>query len=99
MSSYYDDSCSSRDEINWLRRQLEGFVDNRVVFFTKGGIHVEGTIRRVRSEFVELIPTTDNPVEVVEVESNSTGDALENFLNFYLRISDIVGFGLESLGD
>ena len=92
-----NDSRSDHDERSWLHRQLESFKDNRVVFFTKGGIHVEGTIRRVRKDFVELIPTTDNPVERVEVESNATGHTLEEFLNFFLRIDDIVGFGLESL--
>ena len=51
MSSKHNDSRSS-----WLHKQLECFKDNRVVFFMKGGIHVEGTIRRVRKDFVELIP-------------------------------------------
>jgi hypothetical protein len=87
------------DRNDWIREKLEGFIDSRVVIFTKGGTHTEGTVRDVRKDFVVLVPTINTTFEAVEVESNDQGDTLENFLKYFIRLDDIVGFGQETLGD
>jgi hypothetical protein len=82
---------------SFIKEQLLGCLrDTRVVLFLRGGVHVEGTVRRVHADFVELVRTDG---ESVEVESNDNGDTLETFNKFFVRIIDIVGFGQEIAED
>ncbi|MFJ7978676.1 hypothetical protein ACIQZI_24210, partial [Peribacillus sp. NPDC096379] len=53
-----------------------------------------GTVSEVHKDFIVLVPTRNTTTpENVEVESNSDGSTLEQFLKYFLRLDDIVGFG------